>query len=48
MTETKTKVIIDTNLWVSMAMGSKTVSQQMLAIIENPLIEIVVSAELLD
>ena len=48
MNETSIKVVIDTNLWVSMAMGSNTVSQQMLSIIENPLIEIVASAELLD
>lgn len=40
--------MIDTNLWVSMAMGSRVVSEQMLRIIENPDLEFFTSAELLD
>jgi putative PIN family toxin of toxin-antitoxin system len=42
------KIVVDTNLWVSMAMGSRVVSEQMLQIIENPAIELFTSAELLE
>ena len=48
MPETNIKVVIDTNLWVSMAMGSRLVSVQLLTVIENPLIEVFTSTELLD
>jgi uncharacterized protein len=43
-----TKIIIDTNLWVSMAMGSRVVSEQILSIISSTNIEIFASTELLD
>lgn len=42
------KVVIDTNLWVSMAMGSRIVSEQMFLILQNPNIEVFISAELID
>lgn len=47
MNETNIKVVIDTNLWVSMAMGSRLVTTQMFSIFDQPTIEIFTSAELL-
>ena len=48
MSNKSIKIVIDTNLWVSMAMGSRVISEQMLQIIENPDIEIFISLELIE
>jgi len=41
-------VIIDTNLWVSMAIGSRSVTHSMLRIINDPFVEVCISIELLE
>ena len=41
-------MVVDTNLWVSMAIGSRAVSEQMAQLVEHTDIEIFVSTELLD
>lgn len=46
--ETPVKVVIGTNIWVSMALGSRVVSEQMAFLLQGPSIDIVVSAELLE
>lgn len=48
MDESDLQVVIDTNLWISMAIGSRSVSHSMLRIINDPSIEIFISAELLE
>jgi putative PIN family toxin of toxin-antitoxin system len=48
MLKNKIRVVIDTNIWVSMAMGSRVVSEQMAFIIERENIEIFSSIELFD
>jgi uncharacterized protein len=42
------KIVIDTNVWISLAIGSKSVTEDLIKILENSAIEIVVSEELLD
>ncbi|WP_375444164.1 putative toxin-antitoxin system toxin component, PIN family [uncultured Fibrella sp.] len=41
-------VVIDTNIWVSMAIGSRVVAEQMQTIIQRSDIELYISVELLD
>jgi uncharacterized protein len=48
MSDKTLKIVIDTNLWVSMAMGSKVVSEQMMRIIGNSNFELFISSELLE
>lgn len=47
MPEKHISVVIDTNLWVSMAIGSKAVSESLFKIIADTNIEIFVSSELI-
>jgi putative PIN family toxin of toxin-antitoxin system len=42
------KIVIDTNIWVSLAIGSRSVTEDLISIIENSEAVIVVSEELLD
>ena len=42
------KIVIDTNIWVSLAIGSRSVTEDLISIIENSEAVIVVSQELLD
>jgi uncharacterized protein len=42
------RIVVDTNLWVSMALGSKTVTGQMQRLIEDPTIALFTSAEQLE
>ncbi len=44
----KIRVVIDTNIWLSMAIGSRVVSEQMSVIIEREDIEVFSSVELFD
>lgn len=48
MTATTHRIVVDTNLWVSMALGSKIVVQQMLQVIQNNNIFIFTSADQLE
>ena len=48
MPDSTIRVVIDTNLWVSMALGSRAVSEQMARVLDNPSIALFISAELLD
>ncbi len=48
MTDKTLSIVIDTNLWVSMALGSKTVIRQMQQVIEAPHVIIFTSAEQLE
>ena len=41
-------VVVDTNVWVSMALGSQVVSVQMAQIIQDTDVSIFISAELLE
>ncbi len=42
------RIVIDTNIWVSMALGSRAVSEYMAQLIEQPSVSLYASAELLD
>lgn len=42
------KLIIDTNIWVSLAIGSETISNQMHSILSNNNLELIASFELID
>jgi uncharacterized protein len=42
------KIVVDTNIWVSMAIGSKQLTTQMASIFMNTSIDLFVSNELLD
>ena len=48
MTDKTLRIVVDTNLWVSMALGSKIVSLQMQRVIETPHVAIFTSAEQLE
>ena len=42
------RIVIDTNIWVSLAIGSRLITEDLIKIIGNAEIQIVVSEELLD
>lgn len=42
------KIVIDTNIWVSLAIGSRSVTEDLISIINNSEVHIIVSEELLD
>lgn len=48
MTNDPIRVVIDTNIWVSMALGSRVVSEQMAYLLQDPNLDVFVSAELLE